>query len=59
MAVTPIGIAINAITRTIGPLGQIAFVAIAAFALAAFLGYDPIAIAESWIQTQIRGIVGV
>jgi hypothetical protein len=59
MAVTPIGIAKDVITQTLGPIGQIVFVAIAAFALAAFLGYDPIAIAESWIQTQLRGIVGV
>ena len=59
MALTPIGIAKDAITSTIGPIGQIVFVGIAAVALAAVLGYDPIAIAESWIQTQIRGIVGV
>ena len=59
MAVTPIGIAIKAIQRTIGPIGQLAFAAIAVFAVAVFLGYDPVAIVTNAAESWVRGRVGV
>jgi len=59
MAVTPIGVALEAIQRTIGPIGQIAFGAVALFAVAVFLGYDPVAIATNAAESWIRGLVGL
>jgi len=59
MAVTPVGIAIEAIQRTIGPIGQIVFGAIALFAVAVFLGYDPVGIVTNWAESWIRGLVGI
>lgn len=61
MAVTPIGIAINAITsfvKSLAPLGQLFFLGVVVFAGAAALGYDPIGIMESWIRSYLRGLVG-
>ena len=59
MSVTPIGIVIDAIQRTIGPIGQIVFGAVALFALAVFLGYDPIGIVTGWVESWVRGLVGL
>ena len=59
MAVTPIGIAINAIQRTIAPIGQIVFAAVALFALAVFLGYDPVGVVTNYAESWIRGFVGL
>ena len=59
MAVTPVGIAIKAIQRTIGPIGQLAFAAVAVFAVAVFLGYDPVGMVTNAAESWIRGFVGV
>lgn len=59
MALTPIGIAIDVITRTVGPIGQVVFGAIALFALAVFLGYDPIGMITGFAESWIRGVVGI
>jgi|GEM_PF-6433319 len=59
MAVTPIGIALKAIQRTIGPIGQLVFGAVALFAVAVFLGYDPVGIVTNAAESWIRGFIGV
>lgn len=60
MATTPIGIAFSAITgfvRSLAPLGQLFFWGVVAFAGAVALGYDPVGIVESWVQSFLVGQV--